>query len=97
MRSAGAYFTNALETMSSAFEGNWTTGVVGGNKQDETSLGKNGKGRVISMFALSSALSGGFAVRYGSDLLLAFHLAEAFDSNDSSRSLVILIVQIANV
>lgn len=95
MRSAGAHFANALETMPSAFEEYWKTGVAGGNKHDISSLGTDGKGRVNPMFAVSSAPTGGFSVHYGSDPLLGFHLAEAFDSTKSGKSIVDRVVQIA--
>ncbi|KAL8785867.1 MAG: hypothetical protein Q9213_003099 [Squamulea squamosa] len=51
----------------------WVTGVAGG---DCKSLGK--KGHANPMFAVSSAPSGEFAVHYGTEPLLGFHLAEAF-------------------
>ena len=75
--------------MSLAFEGCWTTGVNEGKRQDETSLGKSGNGRVSPMFAFSSAPNVDFAVHYGSDPLLGFHFPKAFESNESGRYLVL--------
>jgi hypothetical protein len=95
MRSAGAHITNALETMSSAFEGYWKTGVTGGNEEDERSLGNLGKGRLNPMFAISSAPAGGYAVHYGSDPLLGFHLAEAFDMAEPGKSHMDCVVKLA--
>lgn len=93
--SAGAHIINGLETMSSAFEGYWKTGVADGNKKDLSSLGNHDKCLVNPMFAVSSAPIGGFAVRYGSDPLLGFHLAEAFDSVEPRRSMVDRVAKIA--
>lgn len=95
IRSAGAHFTNAIETMSSAFEGYWMSGVTGGNKEDKISLGKNFKGCINPMFMISSAPNSEFAVHYGSDPLLGFHLAEAFDSKKFGSSLVDCVVKTA--
>ncbi len=95
IRSAGAHFTNALETMPSAFEEYWRTGVAGGNERDKSSLGNDGKGWVNPMFAVSSAPTGTYAVHYGSDPLLGFHLAEAFDTTKSGGSTMDRVVQIA--
>lgn len=95
MRSAGVHFVRALKIMPLAFKAYWKTGVAGGNEYDKNSLGNNGRGRVNPMFAVSSAPMGGYAVHYGSDLLLGFHLAEAFDTIKSDTLVVERIVQIA--
>lgn len=81
VRSAGVYWANSISTMSATFKRYWKTGVAGGNRQDVLALSSNGKGRVNPMFAISSAPAGGFAVHYGSDPLLGFHLAEALDKD----------------
>ena len=94
-RSAGAHFANSVTTMSAAFEGYWKTGVVGGNKQDEDSLGGHGKGHVNPMFATSSAPTGKFALHYGSDPLLGFHLAEVFDTAKPEKTVVDRVVHLA--
>lgn len=55
------------------------TGVVGGNREDILALGSSRKRRVNPMLAISSASNGDFALHYGSDPLLGFHVAEAFE------------------
>ena len=76
IRSAGPFWFNASETMSYVYREFWKTGVVAGNREDVSRL--NGKGDVNPMFAVSSAASGDFAVHYGTEPLLGFHLPEAF-------------------
>lgn len=76
IRSAGPFWFNASETMGYAYREFWKTGVVAGNREDVSRL--NGKGEVNPMFAVSSAASGDFAVHYGTEPLLGFHLPEAF-------------------
>ncbi|KAI9867364.1 MAG: hypothetical protein M1813_008922 [Trichoglossum hirsutum] len=83
-RSAGAHRMGAMETMAKAFKGFWDNGVVGGTSDGVLRLGRGGKGWVNPMFAISSAPTGNVAVHYGSDPLLGFHLAEAFDSSKPS-------------
>ena len=76
IRSAGPLWFNAIETMAYVYREYWRTGVVAGNSEDLSRL--NGKGEVNPMFAVSSAASKDFAVHYGSEPLLGFHLPEAF-------------------
>ncbi|KAI9852266.1 MAG: hypothetical protein M1838_001308 [Thelocarpon superellum] len=78
VRSAGAMWSQAAATMSHAFARYWASGVVAGNAADVRRLGQ--QGRVNPMFATSSAPDGGFAVHYGTEPLLGFNLAEAFES-----------------
>ena len=76
IRSAGPLWCNAIETMGYVYREFWRTGVVAGNSEDLSRL--NGKGEVNPMFAVSSAASRDFAVHYGAEPLLGFHIAEAF-------------------
>lgn len=76
IRSAGPLWFNASETMGHVYREFWKTGVVAGNSEDLSRL--NGRGEVNPMFAVSSAASRDFAVHYGAEPLLGFHLPEAF-------------------
>ena len=76
LRSAGALWFNASETMGYVYRQFWKTGVVAGNSEDLSRL--NGKGEVNPMFAVSSAASRDFAVHYGAEPLLGFHFPEVF-------------------
>lgn len=97
IRSAGPLWCNAIETMGHVYREFWRTGVVAGNSEDLSRL--NGKGEVNPMFAVSSAASRDFAVHYGAEPLLGFHIAEAFQekaikqqrgvSEQSKRAVVI--------
>ena len=78
LRSAGPMWSEAMDTMSHLYTIFWQTGVAGGNFEDLTALGNDAKGFVNPMFAISSAPAGDFAVHYGTEPLLGFHLAEAF-------------------
>ena len=83
VRSAGPSWCNAIETMSNVYRDFWKTGVVAGNDEDLRRL--KGKGEVNPMFAVSSAASKTFAVHYGAEPLLGFHLPEAFQEKDPKR------------
>lgn len=83
IRSAGPLWCNAIETMGYVYREFWRTGVVAGNSEDLSRL--NGKGEVNPMFAVSSAASRDFAVHYGAEPLLGFHLAEAFQETVIKR------------
>ena len=83
IRSAGPFFSNATETMGNAYREFWKTGVVAGNTDDLSRL--KGKGEVNPMFAVSSAASRRFAVHYGAEPLLGFHLPEAFQERDPKQ------------
>ncbi|KAJ5559394.1 hypothetical protein N7513_001793 [Penicillium frequentans] len=85
MRSATVHWARAAPVLSSCFRKFWETGVVAGNATDMKDLGDCGYGRVNPLFAISSAPSGEFAVHYGTDPLLGFHLASAFDDESSSE------------
>lgn len=97
IRSAGPLWCNAIETMGYVYREFWRTGVVAGNSEDLSRL--NGQGEVNPLFAVSSAASRDFAVHYGTEPLLGFHLAEAFQevvgkqhggvSEESKRAVVI--------
>ena len=95
VRSGGAQAIRAVGTMPVAFEKYWKTGVVGGNSKDILALGNNSKGRLNPMFAISSASNGDFAVHYGSDPLLGFHLAEAFDEAPNEGEAIEKVVAIS--
>lgn len=81
--------------MSGTLKRYWKTGVVGANRQDVLALSNNGEGRVNPMFAVSSAPTGRFAVHYGSDPLLGFHLAEAFDTAAAAEEVIERVVRLA--
>ena len=76
LRSAGFLWLSGLEVLSHTYRSYWKTGVAGGNTADCTKLGQ--KSHVNPMFAASSSPLGEFAVHYGSDPLLGFHLTETF-------------------
>ncbi|KAL8917654.1 MAG: hypothetical protein Q9208_007835 [Pyrenodesmia sp. 3 TL-2023] len=80
LRSAGACWPNAFKTVGHVFREYWGTGVAAGNSEDRKRLGNGGKGFANPMFAISSAPSGKFAVHYGAEPLVGFHLAETFRS-----------------
>lgn len=65
--------------MRAAYLGYWSTGVVGGNKEDLSLLDKKKKGRVNPMFSVSSATAKIFEVPWASDSLFGFYLAESSD------------------
>lgn len=83
IRSAGPLWCNAIETIGTVYREFWKTGVVAGNSDDLSLL--NGKGEVNPMFAVSSAASKNFAVHYGAEPLLGFHLPEAFQEEGSKQ------------
>ena len=86
-RSAGPFWPKSFEVTSHLHRQYWKTGVAGGNSNDLELLGEGGKGFLNPMFAISSAPSGDFAVHYGTEPLLGFHLDEAFHkTNDSQRA-----------
>ena len=76
LRSAGPLWINGLEVLSHTYRKYWETGVAGGNTVDCSRLGQ--KSHANPMFAVSSAPLGEFAVHYGSEPLLGFHLAPTF-------------------
>ena len=84
VRSAGPFWIDAVSTMACAYNEFWKTGVVGGNVEDIADLGNGGLGLVNPMFAVSSAPTGDYAVHYGTEPLLGFHVAEAFSNNPES-------------
>ena len=83
IRSAGPLWCNAIETTGVLYREFWKTGVVAGNSDDLLRL--KGKGEVNPMFAVSSAASKDFAVHYGAEPLLGFHLPEAFQEKASKQ------------
>ena len=96
LRSAGPNWTGAIEIISSCFSRFWETGVVAGNLKDLQELDSSQGGHVNPMFAISSSSTEDFAVHYGSEPLLGFHLATAFDGEIFSQlEQTNVIVQIA--
>lgn len=85
LRSVGLNWIGAAEIISSCFSRFWETGVVAGNLQDLQELDSSQGGRVNPMFAISSSSTEDFSVHYGSDPLLGFHLATAFDGRMPSN------------
>ena len=83
IRSSGPLWCNAVETIGFLYREFWKTGVAAGNSHDVSRL--NGKGEVNPMFAVSSAASRDFAVHYGTEPLLGFHLPEAFQEERSKQ------------
>lgn len=81
VRAAGPFWVDAVESMARAYREYWKTGVVGGNSKDKADLGNQGLGLVNPMFAVSSAPAGDYAVHYGTEPLLGFHVAEAFSNH----------------
>ena len=94
-RSTGAHGMPATLAMSDAFEKYWKSGVIAGNRKDIASLGSDQKGHANPMFAFSSAPTGEFAVHYGSDPLLGFHLAEVFDRGEPGSDKVDELTKVA--
>lgn len=86
LRSAGPLWTDGQQLVGHVYRKYWETGVAGGCSEDYKSLGKQGKAIVNPMFAASSAPLGKFAVHYGTDPLLGFHLAETFRSLGPNQS-----------
>ena len=82
-RAASPKHFQSLDTMASIFQQYWTTGVIGGNQGDVAELKSSGS-VVNPLLAVSSAPIGDFAVHYGTDPAMSFHLAEVFDSDDKS-------------
>ncbi|KAL8714524.1 MAG: hypothetical protein Q9220_001472 [cf. Caloplaca sp. 1 TL-2023] len=78
LRSAGPLWMTGMQVVSHAYRKYWETGIAGGYSEGCKALGQKEKGVVNPMFAISSAPSGRFAVHYGTDPLLGFHLAETF-------------------
>ncbi|KAL8665775.1 MAG: hypothetical protein Q9168_007626 [Polycauliona sp. 1 TL-2023] len=76
LRSAGPLWIKGLEVLGHIYRRYWETGVAGGNTADIKEIGQ--KSHANPMFAVSSAALGEFAVHYGSEPLLGFHLAETF-------------------
>ena len=86
VRSAGPLWTDGLQLVGHVFRSYWETGIAGGCSEDCKKLGK---GSANPMFTTSSAPSGKFAVHYGTEPLLGFHLAECFRSLRSNQSLTL--------
>ena len=83
IRSSGPLWCNAIKTIGLLYREFWKTGVAAGNSHDIARL--NGKGEVNPMFAVSSAASRDFAVHYGTEPLLGFHLPEAYQAESSKQ------------
>lgn len=82
--------------MADAYRAYWKTGVVGGNSSDVADLGNGDRGLVNPMSAVSSAHSGDYAVHYGTEPLLGFHLAQAFaDTPEGNAMATDAVIKIA--
>ncbi|KAI5239143.1 hypothetical protein E4T43_06925 [Aureobasidium subglaciale] len=84
--SAGAHGLMAVPPLNVAFHNFWKTGVVTGNNEDVSALGRDGGGRVNPLMSVSPITSNNFNVHYGSDPLIGFHLAEAFDLSTAANA-----------
>ncbi|KAI9645431.1 hypothetical protein NHQ30_006170 [Ciborinia camelliae] len=82
-RSAGVHQQRSAETFATSIRRYWKTGVVAGNTDDLQNLEQSGGGRANPMMAFCSAQIWRCAVHHGSDPLLGFHLASAFDDANS--------------
>lgn len=87
LRSAGPAWPDALEIVGHLYRKYWQTGVAGGSSEDCKKLGKKDKSFANPMFAISSAPSGNFAVHYGTEPLLGFHLAETYRTLGSGQKM----------
>ncbi|KAL9124897.1 MAG: hypothetical protein Q9217_005825 [Psora testacea] len=85
-RAAGPLLFSALLAVPDIYRKFWKSGVAGGNAQDIASLG--GRGIINPLFAASSAPSREFAVHYGTEPLVNFHVAEAFYDKVPSREAI---------
>lgn len=81
-----ALSSKATEALSDAFRGYWRTGVVAGNQCDVSALEADRGGFTNPLLRLSSAPLGNFALHYGSDPLLGYHLAAVFDDESEGDS-----------
>ncbi|PQE12840.1 MYND finger family protein [Rutstroemia sp. NJR-2017a BBW] len=95
VRSTGPHWISAVKVLSSCFQKYWKTGVVAGNSHDKEDLKRCTGGRANPLMAISSATYGEFAVHYGSDPLLGFHLAGAFDNESSDETYEVKVVELA--
>ncbi|KAK1041061.1 hypothetical protein LTR74_018643, partial [Friedmanniomyces endolithicus] len=84
-----ALSTRCSKALSDAFRGYWKTGVVAGNQSDVSALENCHGGFANPLFRLSSAPLANFAVHYGSDPLLGYHLAGVFDDTTASTSAMV--------
>ncbi len=85
LRGAGPLWLKAMEMVVHLYRSFWRTGVAGGNGENLDALGNEGRGLINPMFAVSSAPSGDFAVHYGTEPLLGFHVVEAFGEKIGNR------------
>ena len=87
-RAAGFNAILSSGIMSDAYRNYWKTGVVAGNQADVSALERDAGGHANPLLALSSAALGTFAVHYGTDPLLGFHLAEVFDKERNDTEML---------
>ncbi|KAM3077407.1 hypothetical protein ACMFMG_006752 [Clarireedia jacksonii] len=95
VRSTGPHWIRALRISSFCFRKYWETGVVAGNLDDQRDLRHCAGGRANPMMAISSAPDGEFAVHYGTDPLLGFHLASVLDNEFSDETYAVRIAELA--
>ena len=89
IRAAGPAWLNASQAVPKLYQEFWKTGVAGGNPEDKAQLGGGCTGEVNPLFAVSSAPSKTFAVHYGAEPLVNFHVAEAFHGLSPSAQTVV--------
>ncbi|THW07839.1 hypothetical protein D6D03_02944 [Aureobasidium pullulans] len=83
MRSAGAHSLESVDSMNQALHEFWKTGVVAGNFDDVAMLRRENGGCVNPLISGSPTCPTEFAVPYGVEPLIGYHLAEAFSSTQS--------------
>ncbi|KAF4547161.1 Hypothetical protein D9617_55g071550 [Elsinoe fawcettii] len=97
VRCAGVHAFEAQQVLDKAFKAYWKTGVVAGNRADESNLENDQGGFANPLFAWSSAPDAGFAVHYGTDCVAGFHLAPAFDHQASADEVLLSLMHISGV
>ena len=79
LRASGAHIFDDIEVMRLTLINYLRTGVAGGNTADQLRLHGALEGCANPMFAHSAAPKGIYAVHWGCEPLVGFHLAEVFD------------------
>ena len=83
MRSAGVHSLESVDSMNEALHEFWKTGAVAGNFDDVAMLCRENGGCVNPLISGSPTCPSEFAVPYGVEPLIGYHLAEAFNSTQS--------------
>ncbi|THZ83132.1 hypothetical protein D6C84_05200 [Aureobasidium pullulans] len=95
MRSAGAHSLESVDSMNQALHEFWKTGVVAGNFDDVAMLRRENGGCVNPLISGSPTCPTEFAVPYGVEPLIGYHLAEAFSSTQSVPTSVDVLAKLA--